>query len=78
MTSPVPGEPLAAPVVDAQLSGIFEEPQAACSLFDPLPLVCGMALALPIGLLLYRCCMACWVVRRAALHNGGSIRLESP
>lgn len=65
-------------VLQSLASEIFEEPQAASSFFDPLPLVCGIALALLIALVVHRGCIAYWVVRRLALHNARTIRLESP
>lgn len=57
---------------------VFDHALAASRFVAPLPLVAGAVLALLIAMVLHRGCVAHWAVRRAALHNGGSLRLESP
>jgi hypothetical protein len=57
---------------------VFDDALAASRFAAPMPVLVGTVLALLIALVLHRGCAAYWVARRAALHNAGSTRLESP
>ena len=57
---------------------VFDDALAASRYAAPLPVVIGAVLALLVALVLHRAGVAYWAVRRAALHNAGSTRLESP
>lgn len=57
---------------------VFDDALAASRFAAPMPVGVGAVLALLIALVLHRSCIAYWVAGRAALHNAGSTRLESP
>lgn len=64
--------------LDFLRSQVFDNALAASRFAAPMPAVIGAVLALLIALVLHRGCIAYWVAGRAALHNAGSTRLESP